>query len=122
MIRLHGYDAIEYASENDRLLNKYSDPTEGERIDLTVEKAKEVAQEDCDLIWIETDIALPPTQYREANMNYTLVGYDAEDRIVLENENGDWAAFTTEDPNFDYERITAWYHPTGYKTHWGEVS
>jgi hypothetical protein len=52
MTRLHGYEAIEYAEQNDMPLNKYEDPTEGERHDLTVEEAREIAQEDYGLIWI----------------------------------------------------------------------
>ena len=40
---LVGHAAIEYAEENDLLLNKFADPTEDARKGLTVNEAREIA-------------------------------------------------------------------------------
>ncbi len=53
MTRLTARAAIEYAEENGLALNKYSDPVEEARDDLSVEEAREIAREDASLIWIE---------------------------------------------------------------------
>jgi len=52
---LTGYAAIDYAEEHGVLLNKYQDPTEGGRIGLTVQEARDVAAEDPSLIWVRAD-------------------------------------------------------------------
>ena len=56
MKMLYGQDAIQYKKENpDAELNKYTDPTEEERFDISVDFAEEVAAEDPNLIWIEAE-------------------------------------------------------------------
>ncbi len=55
-MRLEGTAAIEYAEANDLLLNKYTDPTEEAREDLTPDEARAVAREDARLIWIEAEL------------------------------------------------------------------
>jgi hypothetical protein len=48
-----GYEAIEMKKENDRIvLNKYADPTESSREDISVEYAEEIASEDPSLIYV----------------------------------------------------------------------
>ena len=54
-MKLKGTEAIEYAETNGLLLNKFTDPTEGERDDLTTEEAHEVARDDANLIWVDTE-------------------------------------------------------------------
>jgi len=51
--KLEGTAAIEFAEANGLLLNKYNDPIEGAREDLTPDEARAVAREDARLIWIE---------------------------------------------------------------------
>jgi len=47
-----GFDAIEMKRVNSEVaLNKYADPIEGERFDLTIEEAEDIAAEDPSLIW-----------------------------------------------------------------------
>jgi hypothetical protein len=53
MTKLTGYDAVEYAEDHDMPLNKYADPTEDARDDLTPDEARAVAKEDPSLVWIE---------------------------------------------------------------------
>ena len=50
-----GMDAIEYAEARGLAINKYQDPTEGARDDLTPDEVREVAAEDPSLIWIEAE-------------------------------------------------------------------
>ncbi len=54
--KLTGFEAIEYAEARSLRLNKYNDPTEAAREDLTPDEARAVAREDARLIWIETDV------------------------------------------------------------------
>lgn len=55
-MRLTGYEAIEAAEKNpDVMLNKYNDPIDGDRYDLSLEEAREVATEDPSLIWAEVE-------------------------------------------------------------------
>lgn len=49
---LSGYDAIQYARAHGLALNKYADPTEPARDDLTPDQAEQVAAEDPGLIWL----------------------------------------------------------------------
>lgn len=51
-IRLTGTDAIDYAEEHGRSLSKYTDPVEEAREGLTPDEAREIAREDCSLIYI----------------------------------------------------------------------
>lgn len=54
MSKLTGWEAIEYKKSNpDAELNKYNDPIEEERFDLSFEEAEDVAREDPSLIWAE---------------------------------------------------------------------
>lgn len=54
-----GYAAIAWAREDqDRTLCKYADPAENERSGLSISEALEVADQDPNLIWTETDIEL----------------------------------------------------------------
>ena len=54
-MRHTGYTAIQIAMQTGRPLNKYADPTEGERSWLTVAEAKEIVREDPSLIWIDDE-------------------------------------------------------------------
>ncbi len=56
---LVGHAAIEYAEENDLLLNKFADPTEDARKGLTVNEAREIAREDDGLIWVRGATMIP---------------------------------------------------------------
>lgn len=56
MKKLNGTDAIEYKKANpDAELNKYNDPTEDERFDISIEEAEAVISEDPALIYVEVD-------------------------------------------------------------------
>ena len=55
MKKLTGIEAIDYARKNDLTLNKYADPTEEARTDMSVDEAEEVATEDPSLIWINEE-------------------------------------------------------------------
>jgi len=49
-----GFDAIEMKRVNSEVtLNKYADPIEGERFDLTIEEAEDIASVDPSLIYFE---------------------------------------------------------------------
>lgn len=54
-MRHTGYTAIQIAMQTGRPLNKYADPTEGERSWLTVAEAQEIMREDPGLIWIDDE-------------------------------------------------------------------
>lgn len=56
MKKLFGHEAIE-AKMNDNcvVLNKFADPIEGEILDLTVEEALDIADEDPSLIYCTAD-------------------------------------------------------------------
>jgi hypothetical protein len=51
--KITGAAAIEYAEEYGMALNKYADPTEDSRSDLSAEEARDVARQDPSLIWID---------------------------------------------------------------------
>ena len=51
MITITGTDAIEYARTIGCELNKYNDPTEDAKHDITIEEAEDVARDDAHLIW-----------------------------------------------------------------------
>jgi len=54
MKKLTGHEAIEAKRNNpDIIINKYNDPTEGEKSDIDLDFAIEVASEDASLIWCE---------------------------------------------------------------------
>ena len=53
MTYLTGRDAIEYAESHGCLLNKYSDPIEEARTDVTPAEAEDIAREDAGLVWVE---------------------------------------------------------------------
>mgnify|MGYP000181519698 FL=1 len=53
-MKLTGIEAIEYTTDAGLLLSKYADPTEDVTTGLTPEEARRIAQEDVNLIWIET--------------------------------------------------------------------
>jgi hypothetical protein len=61
--RISGWAAIEYAEQHDLRLNKYTDPIEDARADLTTEEAREIASEDPSLIY--ADHPVPPRAARE---------------------------------------------------------
>ena len=50
-LTITGTDAIEYARTIGCELNKYADPTEDARFDITIEEAEDVARDDAHLIW-----------------------------------------------------------------------
>lgn len=54
-MRLHGREAIEWKRKRGGCLNKYTDPTEGAREDISVDFAEEVSREDPSLIWIDVE-------------------------------------------------------------------
>ena len=54
-MRHTGYEALQIAMQTGRPLNKYADPTEGERSWLTVAEAQEIMREDPGLIWIDDE-------------------------------------------------------------------
>ena len=54
-MRHTGYEALQIAMQTGRPLNKYADPTEGERSWLTVAEAQEIVREDPSLIWIDDE-------------------------------------------------------------------
>lgn len=58
MTTLRGYDAINYAEANGLTLNKYNDPIEDAREGLSVDKARKVAAEDPQLIYVEANAAV----------------------------------------------------------------
>lgn len=51
-MKLKGYEAISYAEANGLSLNKYNDPTEDARTDLTPDEARKIANQDPNLIYI----------------------------------------------------------------------
>ena len=56
MKKLTGIKAIEYKRLHPEVeLNKYNDPTEEERFDLSVEDAEEIARDDAGLLYVEID-------------------------------------------------------------------
>jgi hypothetical protein len=67
MIRLTGFEAIEYAEKQNLKLNKHPDPITGPRVGLNIGEAQAIADDDPDLIWL--DVAKenyyedPPTSY-----------------------------------------------------------
>ena len=48
-----GIEAIEIAEEAGATLNKHADPVEDARTGLSIDEAREIAQEDPSLIWVE---------------------------------------------------------------------
>lgn len=56
--RLTGYAAIDHADVNGCTLSKYADPTEGARDGLTVDVARDIADEDPSLIYVDVDDGL----------------------------------------------------------------
>jgi hypothetical protein len=58
MTRLTGFEAIEMKRKNEEVeLNKYNDPTEEERFDLSIKDAEEIAAEDPNLIYSDMETA-----------------------------------------------------------------
>lgn len=53
---LTGYDAINHAHDGGPPLCKYADPIEGERIDISVDEALDIAADDPELIWIWCEV------------------------------------------------------------------
>lgn len=58
-MKLSGHEAIDYAEAHSLTLNKYTDPQEGAKDGLTVAEAREIAQEDASLIYLETPTETP---------------------------------------------------------------
>lgn len=52
---LTGYDAIDWAEFYGTPLNKYADPTEGERSGITADEAFDICDEDPSLVWTQAD-------------------------------------------------------------------
>lgn len=52
---LTGHAAIDHAEVLDLRLSKHADPVEGERHDLSVDDAREIAKADPSLIYIQID-------------------------------------------------------------------
>jgi hypothetical protein len=53
VMRLTGYDAIEFAEKQGYLLNKHPDPINGPRTGLSIAEAAALAEEDAELIWLD---------------------------------------------------------------------
>jgi hypothetical protein len=53
--KLTGYEAIEYAEAHNLTLNKYNDPIEDAREELTIDEARKIALEDPSLIYLEVE-------------------------------------------------------------------
>lgn len=54
MKKITGWTAINAKENNSEIiLNKYADPTEEAREDISLKEAEEVAREDASLIWAE---------------------------------------------------------------------
>jgi hypothetical protein len=64
-MRLTGFDAIEYAETEGRLLNKAADRIDEARGGLTVAEAEAIAIEEPNLIWLE----VPDEEYYGEQMN-----------------------------------------------------
>jgi hypothetical protein len=64
-MRLTGFDAIEYAEMEGKLLNKAADCIDEARGDLIVAEAEAIATEDPNLIWLE----VPDEDYYGEQMN-----------------------------------------------------
>jgi hypothetical protein len=47
---MKAWEAIEYVEQHGGTLHKYADPIDGARI-VTVEEAREIAKQDCNLIY-----------------------------------------------------------------------
>jgi len=67
LMRLTGFEAIEYAEKQGLALNKHPDSITGPRIGLNVAEAEAIADEDPDLIWLdvaeEEYYSGPPSNY-----------------------------------------------------------
>jgi hypothetical protein len=67
IMRLIGYDAIEYAEKHSLPLNKHPDSINGPRTGLTIAEAEAIADEDAELIWLDVDeneyYSGPPVSY-----------------------------------------------------------
>jgi hypothetical protein len=53
MMRLTGFEAIEYAEKEGLKLNKHPDAITAQRIGLDIAGAEAIASEDPDLIWLD---------------------------------------------------------------------
>jgi hypothetical protein len=53
MMRLTGFEAIEYAEKQNLRLNKHPDSITGSRVGLSVAEAEAIADDDPDLIWVD---------------------------------------------------------------------
>lgn len=98
-MRYTGYEAIEKAEKLGLKLNKYNDPIEGAREGLTVDEAKEIAQEDPGLIWVEAEQYKNRVRFVESELLSIeisdLAGVWAEDSekqswLVSANNEIDW--------------------------------
>jgi len=74
--RLHGREAIAYATRHARTLHKYADPTEGARDGVTIADAETIAAEDPGLIWIEP--ATRPARARTITSKAETIDRDGE--------------------------------------------
>ena len=54
-MRLGGHEAIKYAEAHGTTLQKYADPIEDAREDLSIEEAREIAREDPSLIYVDVE-------------------------------------------------------------------
>ena len=52
-MRLHGLEAIDYATVYGLTLSKYADPSEDSQENLSTSKAMEIAKDDPNLIYID---------------------------------------------------------------------
>lgn len=55
ILRLIGYDAIEYAEKHSLPLNKHPDSISGPRTGLSIAEAEAIADEDAELIWLDVN-------------------------------------------------------------------
>jgi hypothetical protein len=54
---IHGIDAINLALFDDKItLNKHADPMEGEMVDISIEDAYDLVEDDPSLVWCDDGI------------------------------------------------------------------
>jgi uncharacterized protein YjbI with pentapeptide repeats len=92
MTRLTGFEAIEMKRKNEEVeLNKYNDPTEEERFDISISAAEEVASEDPNLIYADVDgeIADREERWWDWHNKDDSRGSSAVGRFFLNGEKGE---------------------------------
>jgi len=107
---LKGQEAIDYAEANSRSLNKYNDPTEDAREDVTPYEARLIASEDPNLIWLdapdcEMRVSISDNQttesYHATSLRAAAISYASNYDC---GEHDGWvAAIATDEADPDYQ-------------------